>query len=530
MPNLKISELANSGALAGNELVPIVQSGETVKNTSQGIADLYQNRLVENIVYNDLYDKVVNGELVPGKLYRLTDYKSVNFLNGILTAADNPIPTDPNFDPLEIYVGEEEVLILEAVTPYSISDRAYSETYNQDVISYVPLVNKIGLSLFVDNGSILPDSSTVSGFDLQWDGTNAYFNMPTGYPILFGHYLEIYADFGSGDFFESQYNTVFQNDVESTLSYGDFTSRIRVENNGTKVVLLDLTESQVLDYVANTLYISHVYALGDSYGFVNRRIDTSRNIDLPFDFRNRKYRRFEVDLTGIVPGILIGYFGIGDDYLGQGTTGNFQDFSTFNDASNFVWSNISQQDDTQTPGLVDNVVFIDTVTNVRINSNNFTNSTINDTVRDISMNVDFVRDVVIGDDFVGSTLNCSELSNSVFGRDIRNSVISTELFIDVRIGVDFTGNLLNCSEFIGNEFDDSFLYNQIFENFSSNTSTSGNPFVKNMIKTEVTSVNFTTATHVFGYYSCDIINNSTFDLRLIYLNGSNVPQYVSITA
>lgn len=40
MANQKISELTSAGALTGTEVLPIVQSGTTVKTTAQDIADL----------------------------------------------------------------------------------------------------------------------------------------------------------------------------------------------------------------------------------------------------------------------------------------------------------------------------------------------------------------------------------------------------------------------------------------------------------------------------------------------------------
>jgi len=150
----------------------------------------------EDITYLELYNKVVNGLLEIGKWYRLTDYKSVNFLNGWETANSNPTPTDPNFNPQEIYSGETEVLILQATSPYEISEIGYSETFNGDIVQYEPYTNKIGVDIGgISNGSTLPDSSTVSEFDLKWDGTNVYFNMPDGYPALFGHYFYLYAEF-----------------------------------------------------------------------------------------------------------------------------------------------------------------------------------------------------------------------------------------------------------------------------------------------------------------------------------------------
>jgi len=261
-----------------------------------------------NITYSELYNKVVNGQLTPGQWYRLTDYKSVNFLNGIELAYNNPTPVDPNFNPQEIYEGDTEVLILQATSPYEIAEIGYSETFEGDIVQYEPYTNKIGLEFTIYNGNTLPDTSIVSGFDLQWDGTNVYFDMPAGYPALFGQPFYVYAEFDGGSYRLSQGNNPLVPNI-SNLQYieyplpPDVFSRVKVENNGQKIVLIDLTYNDFLDYDANTLTVATVYALGDAYGWITRRIDTYKNIDIPLDFRGRKYRRFECEIFGNIDGI-----------------------------------------------------------------------------------------------------------------------------------------------------------------------------------------------------------------------------------
>ena len=167
------------------------------KPTQQDYADLFDSYFsiaghVLDITYADLYNKTVNSQLTPGQWYRVTDYKSVNFLNGWNTA-NSISSTFPGFNPKEIHIGDVEQILVQAISTYEISETAYSQSFQGDVIQYQPYTNKIGLELQIHNGYTLPDSSVVSGFDLQWDGTNVYFNMPTGYPALFGHYFYFYC-------------------------------------------------------------------------------------------------------------------------------------------------------------------------------------------------------------------------------------------------------------------------------------------------------------------------------------------------
>lgn len=361
---------------------------------------------LQNITYSELYTKVTTGTLTPGAWYRLIDYSSVNFLNGWRTANNNPTPNYASFDPREVYTGKYEVLILQATSPYEISEIGYSETFNGDIVQYEPYTNKIGVDLDIYNGQTLPDSSTVSGFDLQWDGTNVYFNMPADYPALFGHYFYLYCEFynptlgratsyslvsgvAAGSVY-TQYNNISTttltgigeglkisladngdttyslygyddagknyaigdtvlilgsqvggvdgiNDITITIDNtdnwyyqdGDYEpltpgesvcqypytsddteygypkamSRLKVVDDGMKVIMLDLTYNDYLNYQPDSLYIDTVYALGDAYGCITRRIDTLRNIDVPFDFRGRKYRRYEVDAFGKIESV-----------------------------------------------------------------------------------------------------------------------------------------------------------------------------------------------------------------------------------
>jgi len=256
----------------------------------------------EDITYTELYNKVVNEELTPLQWYRLTDYKSVNFLNGYEIANNNPTPVDPNFNPREIYTGDTEVLLLQAISESEISSIGYSENFEGEIVEYRPYTNKIGVGWSYSNGQELPDSSILSGFDLQWDGENVFFEMPEDYPALYGYLFYFTATFDGGSYRVSQaYSPLSPNLKIIYVEYPsppDKTTNIRVENGGSKIVLLDLTEADFLDYDVDTLFVNTYYALDDAYGEIVRRIDTIKKIDVPFDFRGIKYRRFECEIFG----------------------------------------------------------------------------------------------------------------------------------------------------------------------------------------------------------------------------------------
>ena len=477
------------------------QTGDVAQKFTLNSAKSFITEPID-ITYSELYNKIINEELVAGSWYRLTDYRSVNFLNGWETANNNPTPTDPNFNPQEIYTGETEVLILQATSPYEIAEIGYSETFNGDIVQYEPYTNKIGVDIGgISNGYTLPDSSTVSGFDLQWDGTNVYFNMPTGFPALFGHYFYIYCEFDGGNYFQDgafepltpnisicQYPYT-SDDVD--YGYPKAMSRIKVEDNGMKIILLDLTETDYLNYDVDTLYVDIVYALGDAYGWITRRQDTLRDIDVPFDFRGRKYRRFEVDLSAVNPSLGTGYWGIGDNYLNQGTTGNYKDFKSFGndgyDTYGIKWIDMGGADLYWYRGYNDNNVFL---------GNFYWNQ--------------------IGDLFRNNTIGNSFTQNTVDTIFQNNAIKSS--FQYNKIGDYFNGNTVG----------DNFQRNTIESFFVNNTV--GNNFRSNQIDYSPQSTDFSLATHVYGDYTCNIFRRSNGTLRLSYINGSDVIQYTAVNA
>lgn len=543
--------------------------------------------------YQELYNLVVNEQLAPGTWYKFP-YRSVNFLNGWETANNNPTPTDPNFNPRQIYTGDVEVLLVQAITESEVSPIGYSEMFPQDIIEYQPYTNKIGVDVDIYNGNTLPDSNTVSGFDLQWDGTNVYFNMPTGYPALFGHYFYLYAEFYDGVDYYYQDGTFepltpgictcqypYTND-DPDYGYPKTMSRIRVENNGMKVILLDLTQTDYNNYVADTLEVDTVYAIGDAYGWITKRQDTQRLIDVPFDFRARKYRRFEVDLSSVNASLGTGYYGQGDNFLGQGTTGNYKDLYSIDwkgyDSSNITINGRGGADMGFNNGYCDNNVFLgyinQTVMGDYFYNNtigyNFNNNTIGNSFFSNTISSGFNTNTIdnnfyyntIGDYFqyntIGYNFNNNTISNTFYnnttGAGFYNNTTGAD-FSNNTIGYNFYNNTIGAGSYyntIGNYFvfntiDIGFVFNTIGIGFDVNTTgadfnnntignnfyynTIGNNFRLNNIKASVGGTDFTSvpATYVYGDYNCEIFKRSDGTLQLSYIDGTNTVQYTAIT-
>jgi hypothetical protein len=557
---------------------------------------------IEDITYLELYNLTINNELTPLQWYRLTDYKSVNFINGYEIASLNSNyngdpPTDPYFIPREVYTGDTEILLLQAKSTNEIAEIGYSETFPSDIIHYQPYTNKIGANIIsydggIQNGVFLPDSSEVIGFDLQWDGTNVYFDMPVGYPALYGQGFSIEAQFisptvgglssaslsGTAAGVSPNYYVVFPTNISSsgygavviiinngdgTYSYnyaelngtnyqvndtllivgskvggsdgvndiiltvdsingfygqsGVFftkpgilspnisltknnlvnlpkqTSRIQIEDNGQKIVLLDLTNDDVNNYQVGTLLVRTVFEIGDSYGLIMNRRDTLRNVEAPLDFRGRKYRRFITDLSSYNPALGVGYYGQGDNYYGLSTTGEYADFKVFENATNLKWEGLA----------IGN-------TGIGENDNNVIFGSINDT----TIKNGFANNTFGSPDIPG----VSTCENVFIDNFFRRNTISKG-FKDNTIGTSFFNNTIGYG-FRNNYIDtDNFRNNIIELNFQRNTVTA-----------TVNGINFSGATHVYQNYNCQIFLRQGGDNRLSYIDSSDVVQYSAVTS
>lgn len=546
------------------------------------------------ILYTDLYDKIVNSQLIAGAKYRVSFYRSINFLNGWEIANNNPVPVTPSYAPRQVHLGQKETILVEAISNYQLSPIAYSENYPQDILEYQGYTNTIGVDIGgIYNGQTLPDSSTVSGFDLQWDAINevVYFDMPTGYPALFGHYFYLYAEFSGGAYYqdgcfepltpviaECQYPFTSN---DPSFGYPIAMSNLAVSPDGMRVVLLDLTETDVNNYDVGTLYVDTVYSLGSAYGWVTKRTDTQRNISVPFDFRNRKYRRYEVDLTPVNPALGLGYWGQGDVYLGQPTTGNYIDVPSFGqdgyDAYDIQWEGMGGADMSWYAGFCDNNVFLGSFyysdlkgsswnntigNNFYFNTTGkfFTANTIADSFQSNTIGNVFTANTIgsvftantIGNSFqnnnVGVAFYYNTIANNFLGNTIGDSFQSNSLgnaIVTNTIGNSFQANFIGNdfqTNFIGDTFRkntirDDFRSNTIGNSFSSNTighdftsNTIVNDFRRNQIEYSPTSTDFTLATHVYGDYNCTIFKSSASTLKLSYVDATNTVIYTAPNA
>lgn len=542
-------------------------------NTQNNIidAELSSSKII-TLNYQELYNLLLELGLEQGVLYRLTDYKSVNFLNGIDLAQSNPPSTNPNFIPRQLHIGEEETLLLQAIDERTFSPIGYSEKYPQDIIQFNPYANKIGLNLDIANGNTLPNGDVVSDFDLKWDSVNneVYLDMPIDYPILFGQSLFLGCQFFNGvdTYFQSGRYEILKpyiNEPTQDFTYENYIpapkqTRIRIDNNQKKIVLLDLTYTNFLQYVPSSLNVGTAYAIGDAYGIIQRRNDTINNVSVPCDFRGFRYRRFEVDLSALNSSFGTYYWGQGDNYLGQGTTGNFKDFEMFGSYRNI---NVDY--------YIDNVV----VSNFRYNNITFFyNCTIyslisNDALSILNSNINgvMINNKITSDFsnnlFVEFSNNiCDGVSDCSFSENFTENIITTGYQFNTNTGIRFSNNRIN-GDFYDNDLtffeynstNGTFFQNNISATFSNNIINdrfrsniiSGNGFAFNSFlkridtcifnnlcanldcKAQLIFIDFSTATIIYQNGNKTITQRSDGAEQIGYLDPTNTIIYNNIT-
>lgn len=249
----------------------------------------------------------------------------------------------------------------------------------------------------------------------------------------------------------------------------------------------------------------------DLKGIITYREDTELNIKCRYDFRN------VVMYRGVTP----------------------VEYPTFDFNYTIYNIDISQK----TPSFIsriNNIVFLG-----RCYNNSFggdcQSNTIGDTFHSNTIGNYFVSNTIgnsfvrntIGDEFQSNTIGNTFFSNSI-GNSFAWNIIGDSFswnsignsFSTNSIGNSFVSNTIG-DEFKTNTIGNTFYFNSIGNDFGSNTT--GNDFQRNDAKYSPRSIDFTTATHVYADYNCEIFKNSAGVLRLKYINDVDTIKFVDIT-
>lgn len=515
--------------------------GEAMSSLTQFVCEKTSQLLpAVAVTYSQLYNLIITETLVPGQVYRLTDYKSVNYVHGVDIADDNSFEGATT-----TYVSEEEVLVLKAMTESLLEPICYSEKYPGDIITYEAFTNKIGVPIGFQNGNTLPNSQVLSDFNLKWNGTNVYFELPDDYPALFGHYFYIYAEFYDGANYYRQ-DGLFEplmpgivlpqypySSDEDFVNYPKKMSRIRVENNGLRIVLLDLTQTDFYNYSSNTLFVESVRATDNAYGWIVKREDTQKNITAPFDFRNRRYRRYEVDFEE--SNIPLGrnyYLTQPEQYIDGNlytTTGEIALFKVFgnegDEASNILWEGPGGPDTYYERGFNDNNVFLNDFKNIHFRGQIMYNTCI-DGFEQNTAHVDMFYNI-FDEDFDGNVILKGIFAYNIFSYSCYDNTLNGYMWGNI-IGNNFAGNTFKDGAGFGScKIGSNTQYNAFNRNL--NSVILPNNFRNNEIKTELYNEDLSSATLVTNDYEKTIFRNADGDSRLRYFNSSDVLTIALIT-
>jgi len=252
----------------------------------------------------------------------------------------NPTP-NTTFNARDIYTSPNiETLVVKALDNSNIEPIAFSEQYPQDIIEYLPQTNNLSFELDIYNGNVLPDLTVVAGFDLQWDGSRVYFDMPTGYPVQMGVPLYVFCAFNSfTEFTDLVCDPVFFGiNRPIDLNGGEqIYSTIELNSTLTRIYLDGISFAQFGNYDANSLYVQNAYAFAPMKGWIARRNDTLSSTNYPADWRNQVYRRYQhisnqyTITTWWKDDVTYFYNGIAHNY-----TGVYEDCTTFADGTSSV--------------------------------------------------------------------------------------------------------------------------------------------------------------------------------------------------
>ena len=342
------------------------------------------------------YDLAVAGSVRPGVLYKISGYRCVNWLNGFNVAFNNesPLIPLPGYNPRAIHVNavEEEILIY-GLTPHRFEVSGWSLTYN-DQVWYNPVMNSWGMVNYLfDGADPLNTGDLISGFELKWGDGVAYIDMPTGFPVEFGHfmYLEWNASSIGSEYYTFYCDPVYpgenSNDQKPGLNAGDnaiYLDGATVSVDGMRVVLPGITQAVVQAYDAGSLYMELVVRDADAYGYIARRRNDGMCNDIPLDYYGIVQRRYEVDYAagGYPVYGTVGYTSIGwrqglPDFTYLYTTGDYLDVGIFGRTP----SNVNIEGFGHTTGsyfysgVMENVVFFGEVSWVNIKLNSWSNCT-----------------------------------------------------------------------------------------------------------------------------------------------------------
>jgi hypothetical protein len=320
---------------------------------------------------------------------------------------------------------------------------------------------------------------------------------------------------------------------------------------------------------------------GSTKGYIYRRIDTIKNNDIGFDYRNVKFRRWQInvttsDLTGsgntYSKGSVVLQTNTSNIYFKLNNTPSVP-FTNTSSWMLFSWSNLEYINPYNNNWNINNYTIP-----VSTNYMDYTMFSTEPTTNGVQCNYDYIyenkikgicdgSDIIsnlntvffgsdfqtntIGDYFTNNTIEDYFSSNTI-GDNFTNNIVGNN-FQTNTIGYDFYNNTIgdnfqtNTIEdyFANNTIEDYFTNNTIGENFTNNTigdnfqtntigdyfanNIVGNSFQLNNIENNFSGKNFTSSVYVYQPHQKYLFTNSANGQYLRYYDANNVLQIVQAT-
>jgi len=257
-------------------------------------------------------------------------------------------------------------------------------------------------------------------------------------------------------------------------------------------------------YSQDVIYYNHksdqIITPGCTKGYIYRRVDTLHDNDISFDFRNVKFRRWQIDVTNIWISSTtynrndVVLCGNSDIYICL--SDNVTNIDPIQDSDNFwkifEWSNLSYISIYPDSCYIGNNVEIMCSTgytdyNMWSDWTNYLSSYSNKIGSSNSQYGDLIRysnSVIFGGDFNCNTIGSGFDGNNI-GSNFRNNIIGSE-FNNNTIGMDFMNNTIG-SGYYQNSIGKGCQYNIIGSEFGNNTI--GSSFSNNIIVSSFSSNN-----------------------------------------
>ena len=404
------------------------------------------------------------------------------------------------------------------------------------------------------------------------------YNMFTGSTLTEGQYYKI-TDFKtlhkildeSGSYTGDSWEGSSEPLVLLAISSSKFDKQVYSTLYPQDIIYYDITGGDTRDIA----FFDTGVAITGLKGVIYYRKDTIQNVECWYDFRNVKFRRWLVSATGWLSGdsytekdvyLYIDtlykctsshtgdirppsaaperwikwldktqnwswtsdktQFNIGDITTDNLVMSNPIDIYTFGDY--YKWLNDVHIGRIYLDYTIDNYEYSTRLNNIVFNttddlytcySNTFGENCLNNTIGNgfyyNTIGNEFYYNTIVND-FYSNTIGNGFYYNTIGNKFYYNTIGNG--FYSNTIGNGFYYNTIG-NEFYSNTIGNNFRYNTIGNEFYYNTI--GNGFRHNDFKYCPSLANFTTATHVYGNYNCEIVKNSTGTLRLKYMDGDN---------